>query len=229
MSQELIYGVPPLHEQIIRLIFPPKCMVCEELLLEDSPLYICPSCKRSLPRYGRGFVKNSEVKLVDKLFAGFHYKEGIETAIHTMKFNDHPRLVNTMAKLIYQELCQEDTIPYFDCILPIPMFSKKKRKRGYNQTELLAKELALLLGIEVRADLLIKTRTTKPQSRLKREERLENLKDAFSVGNEINYIVGKNILLVDDVVTTGTTLSTCAKILREHDISSIYALVIAIA
>ncbi len=229
MKQELFSQAPSLPEKLIRLVFPAKCMVCEELLFENTPLYICPSCEKSLPRFGRGFVKNTEVQLVDKIFAGFYYKDGIEAAIHTMKFNNHPRLTKTMAKLLWKELIREESVPQFDSIIPIPMYSKKKRQRGYNQTELIANQLSLLSKVEMRTDLLIKNRQTKSQSKLKRQERLDNLKGAFSLGKDIEYLEGKNILLVDDVVTTGTTLNTCAKILREQGICSIYAIVIAIA
>ncbi len=229
MKHQLFYKPPSLPEKLIRLLFPPKCMVCEELLFEDTLLYVCPSCEKNLPRYGRGFVKNKEVQYIDELFAGFYYKDGIETAMQSMKFKNHPRLTQTMSMLLWHELVKQEEIPYFDLIIPVPMFSKKKRQRGYNQTELLAKQLSLLSRVEMRSDLLIKNRHTKPQSRLKREERLENLKGAFSVGTDIEYIKEKNVLLVDDVVTTGTTLATCARILREHGIYSIYAIVIAIA
>lgn len=229
MKHKLFYKPPGLPEKLIRLLFPAKCMVCDRILIENSVLYICPSCKKSLPKYERGFVKNFEVQLVDKLFSGFYYKEGMETAIHTMKFNNHPRLTQTMSMLLWEELIKEESIPRFDCIVPVPMYSKKKRQRGYNQTELLAKQLSVLSGVEMRTGLLLKNRMTKPQSRLKRKERLENLKGAFSLGKGSEYLEGKHVLLVDDVVTTGTTLTTCAKILREQGVCSVYAIVIAIA
>ena len=122
-------------------------------------------------------------------------------------------------------------MPDFDLIVPVPMHPKKKRQRGYNQAELVAKEAARILEKEIRTDILLKIQNTKPQILLKREERLRNLEGAFKVND--NNIIEKNhnkrILLVDDVLTTGTTINTCARILKESGFSSVYALVIALA
>lgn len=230
MKQGPIFIPPSLPERLLRLIYPVKCMVCETILIENCTLYICPSCKKNLPRYGWGFVKNREVNFVDGLFAAFCYYDGIETAIHTMKYSNHPKLAQTMGRILWEELLKQESIPQFDYIIPIPMHPKKKRQRGYNQSELIAKELSLLLDKKVRIDMLIKTRHTRAQSLLKREERLDNLQGAFTIGKgNIAELAGKSILLVDDVITTGTTMSSCANILRENGVSSIYSLVIAIA
>jgi ComF family protein len=148
-----------------------------------------------------------------------------------MKFKSNPRLAQTMGNLICEELMQYQPLPEFDFIIPVPMHPKKKRQRGYNQAELVAKEAAGILNKEVHTDILLKTQNTRPQIQLKREERLRNLESAFTINN--NTVTKKNlnrhILLVDDVLTTGTTINTCAKILKDNGFSYVYALVIAIA
>ena len=216
-------------EKLIRLIYPAKCMVCSEVLNEETILYLCESCKINLPRYQKGFVRNTQIPYLDGIFVAFYYKEGIKNAIQSMKFNSHPRLAQTMGKLICEELLKHKPIPDFEYIIPVPMHPKKKRQRGYNQAELVANEVARILNKDVRNDILIKIQNTAAQVRLKREERLMNLENAFMINNNVKNNFKGRILLVDDVLTTGTTVSTCAKILKENGFSGIYALVIAIA
>lgn len=101
-------------------------------------------------------------------------------------------------------------------LVPIPLSSKRLRKRGYNQAELLAKELEKQFGLTVEL-LLKRVRETKPQYGLKREERIENIKEAFALNDQrsMTNFQGKTVLLVDDVLTTGSTMSEAAKILKK--------------
>ncbi len=217
-----------LIERIIRLIFPVKCMVCEAILREDSLVCLCEQCRKGLKSYGRGFGESGILPDVDSFFAAFYYLDGVETAIHTFKFKNQPKLSETMSYLIYEELNKYGQIPTFDYIVPVPMHPRKKRHRGYNQSELIAVHLAKYFNREIRTDILIKTQYTRAQSLLKREDRIKNLEGAFSVRSG-SSIQGKSILLVDDVLTTGTTINTCAKILKEKGVSFIHSMVIAIA
>lgn len=229
MDPEIYLKPPSLIERFLRLVYPAKCMVCSTILREDASLYICDACHKALPVNDKGFHKIPELPLIDGLFAAFSYTEGIDLSIRSMKFGHQPRLSKTMSWLIYEQLsCRESILPDFDVIIPVPMHPRKKRQRGYNQSELVGKDLSLLLNVPVRTDILIKSRYTKPQSTLKREERLHNMTDAFKIAQNSD-VTGKNILLVDDVVTTGTTLNTCAKILTENGAAFIFATVIAIA
>ena len=218
-------------EKLIRLIYPAKCMVCDTILNDNAVLYLCESCKKNLPRYQREFRKSAELPYLDGIFAAFYYKNGVDTAIHNMKFKNQPKLAQTIGSLVCEEMLKHGPLPDFDYIVPVPMHPKKKRQRGYNQAELVAKEEARILEKEIRTDILLKIQNTKPQILLKREERLRNLEGAFKVND--NNIIEKNhnkhILLVDDVLTTGTTINTCARILKESGFSSVYALVIALA
>jgi competence protein ComFC len=217
-----------LIERILRLLYPAKCMVCETILKEESAAFLCESCKKDLKRYGRGFHKAYGLPDIDGLFAAFIYADGIETAIHAFKFKNQPGLSETISLLLFEELNKHGSLPEFDYIVPVPMHPRKKRQRGYNQSELIARQLGEYFDKEVRTDVLIKTRYTRPQSRLKRKERMHNLEGAFSINPDIS-VEGKRILLVDDVLTTGTTINTCAKILKDMGAVLIYGIVIAIA
>ncbi|NLX64561.1 MAG: ComF family protein [Clostridiaceae bacterium] len=217
-------------EKLIRLVYPAKCMVCDQVLNEDTFLHLCEPCKKNLPRYQKGFVRSMQMPYLDGIFAAFYYRDGIKNAIQCMKFKSHPRLAQTMGSLVCEELFKYQPVPEFELIVPVPMHPKKKRQRGYNQAELVANEVARKLNKDLRNDILIKVQNTTAQIRLKREERLMNLENAFMINNSImkNNRNGR-VLLVDDVLTTGTTVSTCAKILKENGFSSVYALIIAIA
>lgn len=217
-----------LIERIIRLVFPVKCMVCETILREDASACLCELCRKGLKSYDRGFGKNSILPEVDNLFAAFYYLDGVETAIHTFKFKNQPKLSETISYLMYEELNKHGQIPEFDYIVPVPMHPRKKRHRGYNQSELIAIHMAEYFKKEVRTDILIKGRYTRPQSLLKRKDRIKNLEGAFLARSGVS-IQGKSVLLVDDVLTTGTTINTCAKILKDKGVSFIHAMVIAIA
>lgn len=105
-------------------------------------------------------------------------------------------------------------ISKYDYIINVPMYVKKKKKRGYDQAELIADHLSNLIGIPLEKDNLIRTKNTLPQSKVSFEEREQNVKDVFSVLNK-DKIFGKNILLIDDIYTTGNTLNQCAKELKK--------------
>lgn len=224
------HGLIPVSffEKLIRLLFPAKCMVCNTVLMEDARSYLCNTCKTDLERYGGGFRKSDGLSYIDGIFAAFRYHGGIETAIQAFKYKNHPRLSETISMLLCEELEKHGGVPEADYIIPVPMHPGKKRRRGYNQSELIAGHLGEYLNMEVRTDIIRKIRHTRPQSRLKRLDRLRNLKGAFSAVPGTN-VEGKDIILVDDVLTTGTTMNTCAKILREKGAVHIYGIVVAIA
>lgn len=217
---------PGLAEKIIRLIYPVKCMICGKVLTEDSVLYLCDSCHELLPRCGTGFYKTEKLPYINGIFSAFHYENGIDKAIQAMKFDYQPRLSETLAFVLLEELLKETRIPHFDFIIPVPMHKKKMRSRGFNQSRLIADKISEALQIPVDTEVLVKTRNTRPQSTLKKEERLNNLLDAFS-GEYPERVINKNILLVDDVITTGTTINSCGRILYENGAEKIYAVVIA--
>ena len=114
----------------------------------------------------------------------------------------------------------------YDIIIPVPIHKKRKHRRGYNQTELVAKEISHQLKIKMGKDVLIKNINTKAQSELSKKERNDNIKGAFKVQN-LQKIIGKKILLIDDIYTTGSTANECRKILKLAGAKNIGILTIA--
>ena len=111
-------------------------------------------------------------------------------------------------------------------LVPVPLFRKQKRRRGFNQAELIAQELSRFFQIPLEAANLIKIRKTKSQARLNKEQREVNLKNSFALKNPA-VIAGRKIILIDDVITTGATLEECAKALKQAGAKQVWGLAVA--
>lgn len=113
-----------------------------------------------------------------------------------------------------------------DVLIPVPLHKKRKRKRGYNQAEILAKELGRITGIPVETKSVIRVRHTMPQKELSHRERRKNVKDAFETTTQC--VIGKNVLLIDDIYTTGNTIDAVAKVLKEKADCKVFFFTISI-
>lgn len=129
-----------------------------------------------------------------------------------------------MGELMAARVITTDFPRKLDAIIPVPLHSQRQRSRGYNQSHLLAKVIGDKLGVPFTATTLTRTRNTPPQSLLRQHYRLQNLTGAFRVDK---VIPGKTVLLVDDVMTTGTTVSECAEVLRKAGAERVYVVVFA--
>jgi ComF family protein len=149
----------------------------------------------------------------------------VRERIHQLKFGAQlhwiPPLVDLLA-MVYQD---ESLLPV-DLILPVPLHIRRLRERGFNQAAFLAKELGKKIGLPVHFSLLERRVWTEPQTRLKRQERLKNVKDAFSVAKP-SEAEGRSVLLIDDVFTTGTTINECARALKSAGVANVHALTVA--
>ena len=108
----------------------------------------------------------------------------------------------------------ENFINKYDVIISVPIHNKRMKTRGYNQSKLIAKEIAINCGKEYYDNVIIKSKNIAPQSTLDMLERVKNIKEAFSIGKNSEKISGKNVALFDDIFTTGSTVNECAKILK---------------
>ncbi len=193
-------------KKLIKIIKPPICVKCGMPLNEFNML--CDNCKETANYF-------------DEARASFLFDENSSYLFHKLKYDGDKYVAKMLGKYIAKTL--SDWKIKVDIIIPVPLHKKRLKQRGYNQSELIADEVSVLTGIEVRTDLIIKEKHTVPQTKLSREDRKENLKDAFKyISNE--KIAGKNILILDDVVTTGATTNEIAKLLRRHRPSKIYVI-----
>jgi ComF family protein len=216
-----------MFEQILNLVFPPKCIFCKKILNIGAKLYICEDCCTKIP-----YMKNGNIKLIkasnyyDDIICVCEYSGIIKEALIRYKFFNKPSYYRTFAQLLYNKINEMTEWEKVDIIISVPLYRKKERQRGYNQSHLISKHLGKLLGIKVDGSLIIRTKNTDSQSLLNRVERLQNVKDAFQV-TDAKAVYGKSILILDDIFTTGTTLNECCKVLKNSGARKITAAVIA--
>lgn len=208
-------------EGLLHLFFPKTCLICSQTLLQAEKT-LCYRCVAMLePSRYQNFIDNEIVNIfegnvsVDFATAGFRYhKQGIlQQLIFQFKYHHHKEIGVILGRQMGYEL-ENTPFEMVDFLIPVPLHRKKQRRRGYNQSEWIAKGIAEALGKEVRTDVLSRVVYTVSQTRKSREERFANMKQVFALKNA-NEIRAKHVLLVDDVVTTGSTLIGCAEALIE--------------
>ena len=207
-------------------IFPPECEICGKV----AKNYICNKCFEKLKneKIYNPQIKNYEIDMqnVKHLYI-FKYEGEIRNKILSYKFKDKPYLYKMFSEFFVknEKIC--GFLKKYDIIIPVPMTRKKLAQRGYNQSELIAKEISKNIKTLIyEKNILIKVKNTALQSSLNRKKRLENVKNVYKVQNE-QKIKEKNILLFDDIYTTGATCKECIKNLKESGAKEICILTIA--
>jgi len=215
---------------IIKLLFPPKCIFCNEILDSNSSIDICSKCFSKIP-----FTDESTQKLkkastyedgCDYMVCVCRYSGIIKSSLIHFKFFNKSSYYRTFAALLADRLKKMTNIREFDIIMSVPLYRKRECERGYNQSLLLSRELSRLTGVPDKSGFLERVRHTKSQSLLGRGERYHNVKNAFRVRNTAG-VDGKTILLVDDITTTGHTLDECGRILKQAGAKIVAGAVIA--
>ncbi|MBL7129663.1 MAG: ComF family protein [Ignavibacteria bacterium] len=226
----------PLINYIVDFIFPKTCIVTGNRLTDNnSNNYVEDEVMQSIHKVTSDELKEmmSKVKS-DYAYTLYNFTEDspLQQIIHHFKYRGMKKLGIYLGEIIGKEIINNtnDIVKTFDIIIPVPLFKTKERERGYNQAEYLCKGINNILQIEFIKDLVKRIRHTKSQTKLSQSERIENVKDAFEINkNYEGKISGKRIILVDDVVTTGSTLNEIIKVLRKEDVSQIFILTIAMA
>jgi ComF family protein len=216
------------------LLFPRWCVGCGR---EGD--FICPSCLKSLPRITpplcpRCGLPQSNAKLcpgcagwqaaIDGIRSPFRFDGVVRQAIHELKYKNLRAIAGLFARLLNDYLTT-NPLPG-EVVVPVPLHHKRLRERGYNQSQLLARELAKLNKLPLVDDCLVREYHSPPQARTASvEERRRNVAHAFSCRHQ--RLKGKQVLLIDDVSTSGATLDACARALKEDGASSVWGLVLA--
>lgn len=222
---------------ILNLIYPPKCIFCKDML-DINKLYnqyICDKCYGKLPIISDSYVslKNRDIDndLAFKEYyfrdciSKFFYEFPVSSAICDFKFHNKHSFALPFAKYLASLVSRFYADISFDFVTYIPMFKRKEFERSYNQAKLLAMHLSKTLKIPL-ANLLIKVKNNSPQHNLNLDERKDNIKGVY----EFSYkedVSQKNILLVDDIVTSGYTLNEASKILVSVGVANVYCVTIA--
>jgi len=208
-------------ERVLDIFFPPKCAFCGSLL-SDAGEGICPACLGTLP-WTDGAERKTD--FIPRIVAPLYYEGSVREAMLWYKFHNAPARGRGYGRLIAQELQKRGALD-FDVITWVPLSRKRERRRGYDQARILAEALGKHLDREARP-LLQKVRDVPPQSHLNTaEERRANISGCYAVCAP-DRAAGKRVLLVDDIVTTGSTLSECARMLMLSGAERVWAAALA--
>ncbi len=217
-----------LLEDFISLFFPRLCLGCEQSLPRNLD-YLCPSCQLALPRTDNHLI---EVPSFTQKFSGliafehvlvymhFHKKGIVQRLMHELKYNHQKELGQMLGRWYGGKLQTDGFQNAFDCVVPVPLHKSKLRKRGYNQSEFFALGLAEAFGIPSLPNALERTRANETQTRKNRLERWQNVENLF-IPAEPDNLKGKRVLLVDDVLTTGSTLLACGEAIWQAEAASL--------
>lgn len=206
---------------LLDLLFPPKCPFCRKLL--DRKQLYCAACEQELPRLLEEechWVIDGHLKCVTP----FWYKEPVDEAIRRFKFHNARYYDRCFGQLMASKIEESD---HFDVITWVPMLKKKQKKRGYNQAQLLAKVLSEETGIKTQL-YLEKWKENAAQSTIHDDEaRRGNTEGVYRMLEPDATLSNLRILLVDDVITTGSTLLACKKVLKEAGAAEVYCIGLA--
>lgn len=208
--------------RLIALLYPRKCPFCAKVIDEDKLL--CRNCGRKLP-----FIIDRPPRrfgFVDECYSTLEYKDSVRDSVHRFKFRGAAAYAEIYGAFLTK--CIDENRIFCDIITWVPLSRARLRKRGYDQARLLAEYVAGHLGVEAQP-LLKKARNNKAQSSLHDEKaRKANVKDAYILHSDIS-LQGKRILIIDDVVTTGATISECAGVLKKAGAAAVTGLTVASA
>jgi ComF family protein len=201
-----------LKDAILNALFPKRvfCFVCNDEAVTDEN-GVCSACAEKL----RPCPQLPKLKNTDGFAAGLIYTQGVRTAMHRFKYGDAQYLAEFFASFLQISEGWEA-----DALVPVPLHKKRLRKRGYNQSALIAEILGNTCNMCVDQTVLTRLKSTRTQTALGVEARRKNIKNAFAS----KPCKGKSFILVDDVKTTGSTLSECAKMLKRAGAQRVYAL-----
>lgn len=214
-----------IYKKILDIIYPPVCGLCGKLYDED----ICKKCQINLIKrieLGTDDYKLDNTKYFDEHIYLFNYYGIMREKILQYKFQDKTYLYKMFSRIIINNKKIYEKLSRYDIIIPVPIHKKRKIERGYNQCELIAKNISMETGLSLNTISLQKGKNTLAQSTLNKQDREKNIRNAYICRNE-ELIKNKNILIFDDVYTTGNTVNECSKVLKTSGANNIGILTIA--
>jgi len=230
-------------ESALDILYPKEtvCAVCENKLDKNASMCICEKCMELLPFIKGHFCekcgkpKRSEGESCKECYGEkihfeqavsvFEYTASIQRLIHRFKYKGERYLSHCLGGFLAKKLKEQRNWDYSG-IVAVPLHKKRQCERGFNQSELLSQVLAERVEVPVLSDTLIRIKETSVQAGLGRQERFANLKQAFHIRDK-EGIIGKRIVLVDDIFTTGSTVNECSRVLIEAGAEKVYVLTVA--
>ncbi len=234
----------PLVKALLDFFFPPLCHICHSFVPDAGAVHICPACRGALksvetpmcPVCGMPFQGAGEDHLCgdcskakpyfDAARAAFLYEGGCRELIHAFKYRNKTFLRRPLALMAAAALADFVSAQNPDVIVPVPLHKKRLRSRGFNQAVLLGELLAHEWRLPLERRAMSRIRWTIPQVNLSAAERRHNVKGAFAMANNA-AVAGKRVLLLDDILTTGSTVEECSRILKCAGASEVVVITIA--
>jgi ComF family protein len=223
-------------KDFLAMIYPEFCVACEGSLVKGET-QICTDCRYHLPETNSHL--DSENKLMKKFwanlplryaFACFHFIKNsrVQNIIHSLKYENNQEIGELLGRWYGAILRENGLNQAFDLIIPIPLHSARLRQRGYNQSDCFAKGLSETMQVKWSADAIARSKATQTQTRKSRLERWQNVSDIFVV-QKPELIDNQRVILVDDVITTGSTVESCLQVLQDAGAKEISVAAIAVA
>ena len=223
-----------MFKDLLSLFFPKKCASCTGLLLEGEIL-LCVTCRAFLPFTDQHHSPTNDamgkfygkVKIVQASCMLYYTKNGLVSKLfHQLKYNNQSQISYILGQMYAEILADTTSLTGIDYLIPVPLHKKKHRQRGYNQVDGFAEALSLYFGIPVNKTILTKITATPSQTTKSFKERINTKTTVFHLSYSPT-LHGKHFLLVDDILTTGSTLETCAKLLLQIPESKVSILCLA--
>lgn len=221
---------------MMNLAWPNLCLLCEKPLIQGER-HVCLNCLYEMPKAGfRSFENNLAADRFygkipfEKITAGYLYQKEskVQTALELLKYKGEMELGSCLAGFIGANLLSEGFFEHIDLIIPVPLHKAKAKKRGYNQSEWIARGLSQITGIPYDTGHLLRVLKNPTQTTKSIWERWENAQGLFMLRNPASF-ADKHILLVDDVLTSGSTLCACGKAMLEAPNSKVSFFSLALA
>ncbi len=210
----------PILSSLLDLVFPKLCVCCGGVLMEGEE-NICLTCLYTLPRSPSGDYVNNKVMEVflgrvrlEKAFSWCHFEKetSVQNILHHIKYKDKDNVARQIGEIMASEI--KDFFVDIDAIVPVPLHPKKQKIRGYNQSEEIAKGIQKVVNLPIFPNLLSRTRFNDTQTHKNKQQRWENSQGLFTLSENEGF-EDKHILLIDDVLTTGSTAIACFKELEK--------------
>lgn len=239
MSPSGLALLKSLWQDLSDFAFPGYCYLCNQHLgspdrfvcascLENLPVLpdpFCPLCRKREAEMQNGHTCQTNLRSVYSLWP---YDDKAGVLIRKFKYENRMSLGVKLSRRLAQELKRLSFFSCIDLVLPVPLHGSRKRERGFNQSEIIARTIAETHNSILMAPALKRWKNTLDQTHLSASERRQNVRGAFCLAGDQN-LRSKKVLLVDDVVTTGATLSECAGTLRSGQVDEVYACTLAVA
>lgn len=207
-------------QDFIHLFYPELCAACERQLMQQEK-HVCLDCKLNLPKTGFHLQSRNPIEQIfwgrvplkaASAYVYFQKKGSVQRLMHQIKYKGKKEVAETLGRWYGRDLLSNPALASADHIIPMPLHGSKLKSRGYNQSEYFAKGLSNSLQIPLDTELLIRARKSETQTRKSRFMRWENVSEIFQV-TDAAALEHKHVILVDDVITTGATLESCAQTL----------------